>query len=153
MVTYLNENQGNVQCHRVGDILHWLLVILLLFITTWSRLVVLIVDVSQINWLSCQIFGMSKQALGFVRDGKISHPGWKFSKKCNFLTTLPLENGLVQDLLCLKNLWRTKFVVTFDGFHGSESLSVDFMIKKNVVLQMGEMLTLNWSHSWVLGGC
>ena len=40
-------------------------------LTAMFCLVLLIVNVSQINWLSCQIFGISKQALDFVRDGKI----------------------------------------------------------------------------------
>ena len=136
------------------DILRWLLVILLLFIiilTTWSCLVVLIANVSQINWLSCQILGISKQALDFVRDGKSLRPRWKFSNQNIFLTTPPLENGLVQDLLRLKSLWRNKFLITFDEFHGSESLSVYFMIKYILcVLRTDEMLTLNWSHSKLL---
>ena len=98
---------------------------------TWSCLVLLIANVSQIDWLCFQIFGISKQALDFVRDGTILRPIWKFSKTCNFLTTIiPLEIwfGPLQDLLHLGNLWRTKFLATFDGFHGSESLWVDFMI-------------------------
>ena len=40
----------------------------------------------------------------------------------------PLENGLFQEILHLGNIWRTKFLVTFDSFHGRESISVDFMI-------------------------
>ena len=99
-------------------------------LTTWSCLVLLIVIVSQINWLYCHIFGIAKQALDFVRDEKSLCPRWKFSKKINtFVTTPPLENSLVHGLLCLGNLWRTKFLVTFDGFYHSESLSVDLMIK------------------------
>ena len=43
-------------------------------LTTRFYLVFLIVNVRQINRLSCQIFGISKQALEFVRDGKILHP-------------------------------------------------------------------------------
>ena len=39
---------------------------------------------SKINWLSCQILGISKQ--DFIRHGKISHPQWKFSSKFHFLT-------------------------------------------------------------------
>ena len=46
-----------------------------------------------------------------------------------FWQQAPLENGLVQEILHLGNIWRTKFLVTFDGFHGRESISVDFMIK------------------------
>ena len=92
--------------------------------------ILLIVNVSQLNWLSCQIFGISKQALDFVRDGEILRPRWKFGekKKCHFLTTPPLENGLVQEILHLGNLWRTKVLVTFDSFHGRERIPVDFMI-------------------------
>ena len=130
LVTYLNENQWNDQCHRVG---YFALTSRYSFaihiLTTWSCLVVLIANVSQINWLACQILGISKQALDFVRDGKSLRPRWKFSNQNIFLTTPSLENGLVQDLLRLKSLWRNKFLITFDEFHGSESLSVYFMIK------------------------
>ena len=58
------------------DILHLLLVILfaICILTTRSSQVLLIVNVSQKNWLSCQIFGISKQALDFVRDANIFHP-------------------------------------------------------------------------------
>ena len=84
MVTYLNENQWNVQCHRLGDryfalTSHYSISIYIL--TTRFSLVLLIVNVSQINWLSCQIFGISKQALDFVRDWKILHPRWKFWRR------------------------------------------------------------------------
>ena len=51
-------------------------------LTTRFCLVLLIVNVSQINWLSCQIFGISKQALDFV---KFCIPDENFEKKCNFL--------------------------------------------------------------------
>ena len=91
-------------------------------------LVLLIANVSQINWLSCQMFGISMQARDFVRDGEILSPRCKFWKKCHFLTTPPLENGLVQEILHLGNLWRTTFLVTLDSNHG-RSISVDFMIK------------------------
>ena len=33
-----------------------------------------ILHVSQITWLSCQIFGISNQAVDFVRDEKILRP-------------------------------------------------------------------------------
>ena len=154
MVTYLNENQWNVHWHRVGDIYFALTSrysIGIYILTTRFCLVLLIVNDSQINGLSCQIFGISKQAQDFERDGKILHPRWKkfWREKCHFLTTPPLENGLVQEILHLGNLRRTKFLVTFDGFHGSESISVDFMIKYILCLQRtDEMLTLNWSHSY-----
>ena len=88
-------------------------------------IVVLIVNVGQINWLSCQVFGISKQDL---KMGIFRVPDENFAQKCHFWTTSRLENGLVQYLLRLKNLCRTKSIVTFDGFHGSESLSIDFMI-------------------------
>ena len=66
MVTYINENQWTVQCHRVGDkyfamTSHYSIAIYIL--TTRVCLVILIVDVIQINWLSCQMFGISLQAL------------------------------------------------------------------------------------------
>ena len=99
-------------------------------LTTIFCLVLVIVNDSQINWHYCQIFGISKQALDFVRDGKNLWPRWKLvEKKCHFLTTPPLENGLVQEILHLGNTWRTKFLVNFDSFYGRESISVDFMIK------------------------
>ena len=133
MVTYLNENQWNVQCHRVGDkyfalTSHYSIAIYIL--TTRFCLVLLIVNVSQMNWLSCQMFGISMQALDFVRDGENFVSQMKIlKKKCHFLTTTRLENGLVQEILHLGNLWITKFLVTLDSFHGRESISVDFMIK------------------------
>ena len=58
----------------------------------------------KINWLSCQVFEISKQALDLVRDGKFRPSNENLVKKCNFLTTPLLENGLVQDLLRLTNL-------------------------------------------------
>ena len=133
MVTYLNENQWNVQCHRVGDryfalTSHYSIAIYIL--TTRFCLVLLIVNLSQIDCLSCHMFGISMQALDFVRDGEILRPRWKFLKKSViFFTTPPLENGLVQEVLHLGNLWRTKFLVTLDSFHGRERISVDVMIK------------------------
>ena len=45
--------------------------IVIYILTTRFCLVLLIVNFSQINWLSCQICGISKQALYFERDGKI----------------------------------------------------------------------------------
>ena len=54
---------------------------------TWSCLfyiVPLMVNFSQINWLSCQISGISKQALDFVRDGKVSRPRWNLAKSVTF---------------------------------------------------------------------
>ena len=77
MVTYLNENQWTVPSHRVGDRYFALTSrysIAIYILTTRFCLVLLIVNVSQINWLSCQLFGISKQALDFVRNGKILHP-------------------------------------------------------------------------------
>ena len=111
MVIHLHENNFALTS-RYSFAIH--------ILTPWSCLVLLIVNVSQINWLSCQIFGISKQAQHFVRDGKTACPRWKVSEKCNLFNTPPHENGLVQDLLRL---------VTIDGFHGSVSLLVDFMIK------------------------
>ena len=75
-------------------------------LTTRFCLVLLIVNVSQMNWFSCQILGISKQALYFVRDGKIKFcvPDEHFEKKCHFLTTPPLENGLVQQIMLIGNL-------------------------------------------------
>ena len=57
-------------------------------------------------------------------DGKISR-----YKKVSFFDNTPTLKwcALVQDLL--GNLLRTKLLVTFGGFHGSESLLVDFMRK------------------------
>ena len=77
MVTYLNENQLNVPRQRVGD--RYLALtssysIAIYILTTRFCLVILIVNVSQINWLSCQIFGISKQTVDFVRDGKLCVP-------------------------------------------------------------------------------
>ena len=68
--------------------------------------VLLIVNVSQIIWLSGQIFGISKPALDFVRDGYDGYfaSQMKMLKKCNFLTTPPLEKSLVQEILHLGNL-------------------------------------------------
>ena len=69
-----------MQCHRVGDRYFALTsryYIAIYILTTRFCLVLLIVNVSQINWLSCQIFGISKQALDFVRDGKMLRPRWK----------------------------------------------------------------------------
>ena len=146
MVTYLNENQWNVQCHRMGDRYFALTSrysIAIYILTTRFCLVLLIVNVSQINWISCQIFRISKQALDFVRDGEILRPRWKIWKKCQFLTTPPLENGLVQEILHLGNLWRTKFLVTSDSFHGRESISVYFMIK--YILCNGQTKCEHWT--------
>ena len=78
--------------------------------------------------------------------GKFYVPDKITEKSVIFLKTL-LENGLVQEILHLGNLWRTKFLVTFDGFDGRESLSVDFMIKYILCNGTDEMLTLNWSRS------
>ena len=75
--------------------------------------------------------------------GKFCIPDENFEKRVIFKTP-PLENGLI---LHLGNLWRTKFLVTLDSFHGRESISVDFMIKYNLCKQTDEMLPLNWSHS------
>ena len=93
MVTYLNENQWNVHYHKVGD-RYFVLTSRYSFafhiLTTWSCLELLIVNViSQINWHSCQkvLFGISKQALDFVEDGKIPRPIWIFSKKCLLYNT------------------------------------------------------------------
>ena len=65
MVTYLNENQWNVQCHRVGD-RYFALTSCYSFaihiLTTWSYRVILIVHVSQIDWLCCQIIIWNFQA-------------------------------------------------------------------------------------------
>ena len=74
---HLQSNKANKSCS------------IILFYGHWS---LLIVNVSQINWLSCQIFGISKQALDF----------------CHFLTTPLLENSLVQEVLRLEipsNSW------------------------------------------------
>ena len=92
MVTYLNENQWNVQCHRVGD--RYVDTSALFYCYLYLKnnifvLVLLIVNVSQIYWLSCQIFGISKQALDFVRDGKILLPRWTFWQKCNLFDNTP----------------------------------------------------------------
>ena len=55
-------------------------------------------NVSQIN--AAFSFAISKQALDFVRDGEIFASQMKISsKKCTFLTTSLLENGLVQEIL------------------------------------------------------
>ena len=106
MAGYLNEKQCNVQCHRVGDHRYFALTsryfIAIYILTTRCCLVLLIVNVSQINWLSFQIFGISKQALDFVRDGKFFVSQMK--QKCNFLTTPPLEKGLVKEIIHLGNL-------------------------------------------------
>ena len=132
MVTYLNENEWNIQCHRVGDRYFALISrysIAIYILTTRFCLVHLIVNDSQINWLSCQILAFqSKLYIDFCKRWEFLRPRCKFWQKCHFLTTPPLENGLVQEILHLGNLWRTKFPVTFDGFHGRESISVDFMI-------------------------
>ena len=53
----------------------------------------------------------------------------KVLKKSVIFLLYPFENGLVQEILQLGNLWRTKFLVTCDSFHGKESISVDFMTK------------------------
>ena len=59
-----------------------------IIITTRFSLVLLIVNTcnSQIYWLSCQIFGISKQALEFVRDlmGKFCIPDENFEKSVLF---------------------------------------------------------------------
>ena len=66
-----------MQCHRVEDkylALTSRYSIAIYILTRIFCLVLLIVNVSQVNWLSCQIFGISKQALDFVRDGKMLRP-------------------------------------------------------------------------------
>ena len=91
-------------------------------LTTRCCLVLLIVNVSQINWLSCQIFGISKQALYFVRDGKILRPRWKLKAKVYlFFYNTPSRKwfGPTKNLH-LGYLWRTKFLVTFEIFHGKK---------------------------------
>ena len=62
--------------HRVGDRYFALTSCysIAIYILTRFCLVLLIVNVSQINWLSCQTFGISKQVLDFVRDGEILRP-------------------------------------------------------------------------------
>ena len=84
-----NENQWNVQCHRVGD-----RYFVLNSHYSFACLVLSIVSVSQkINWLSCQIFRISKCSSSRFRkrwENFVSQI-WKFSKKNNFLTTPPLE--------------------------------------------------------------
>ena len=61
--------------------------------------------------------------------GKFCVPDENFEeKKSLFLHNIPSWNCLVQEIMCLGNLSRTQFLVTFDRFHGNESLSVDFMI-------------------------
>ena len=51
--------------------------------------------------------------------GKCCIPDEHFEKKTNFLTTPPLENGL-------EIFEKPNCLVTVDGFHGRESISVDF---------------------------
>ena len=43
-------------------------------------------------------------------------------RKVLFLTTPPLKNGLVQKVMHIDNLWRIKFLVNVDVFHGSERI-------------------------------
>ena len=102
MVTYLNENQWNVQCHRVGDRYFALTsrYSIAIYILTIFCAVLLIVNVSQINRLSCQIFGISKQALDFVRDGKFCIPDEKFEEK---------KNAIFWQHPFLKTVWSKKF--------------------------------------------
>ena len=51
-------------------------------------------------------------------------------KKVSFFDNTPSWKLFRSKQLCtLEIIWRTKFLVTFDGFHGRESISVDFMIK------------------------
>ena len=68
---YLLKWESNVQCHIVGDRYFALTSRYFIAISLQQdiAIVLLIVHVSQVNWLSCQIFEMAKQALDFVRDG------------------------------------------------------------------------------------
>ena len=70
----------SAQCHRVGDryFAFTSRYSIAIYILTRFCLVLLIENVSQINRLSCHIFGILKQALDFVRDGKILRPRWEF---------------------------------------------------------------------------
>ena len=76
---------------------------LLDFDSNISCLVLLIVNVSQIYWLSCQIFGISKQALDFVRDGKNVVSQMKILKKVSFFDNIPLLK-MVQEVQHFGNL-------------------------------------------------
>ena len=61
--------------------------------------ILLIVNVSQMDWRCCQILGMSKQALNFVRDGKTLCFQMKIQRKLSFFLTRPL----------LKMVWSKTF--------------------------------------------
>ena len=54
--------------------------------------------------------------------GKFCIPDDFFFLKCQFFDNTPLEIGLVQEILHVGNLWRTKFLVTLDSVHGRESI-------------------------------
>ena len=68
---------------------------------------------------------------------KFCVPDENLAKRFFFYTTPPLENGVVQDLLCLQILWRTKFLVTFDGFYGSTIKSFSWLYDKIYILCHG----------------
>ena len=119
---------------------------LFMFKTTWSCLTFLFANVSQINWLPCQISGISNQALDFVRNVQFRITDENFPKRFIFYKNLT-KNGLAQELLHLKNLWKTKFLITFDDFHGRErKLSIIFRIKYLQVSWTDKLLTLYWSQ-------
>ena len=108
---------------RSGDFLCWLLITHLLFTSKqhWYCLKLLLAKCLSDNLASLSDiqFGISKQALDFVRDVKFSWHKWKLCPKL-FLTTPRLKNGLVQERSHLGNMWRTESQVTFDVFHDSE---------------------------------
>ena len=75
MVTYLNKNQWNLQCHNFSLFFCYSNLNNMILSSTFN------LNVSQMNWLSCQIFTISKQALDFASQ---------ISKKCTFFWQHPL---------------------------------------------------------------
>ena len=76
-----------------------------------------------------RLIGLLVRCLEFNASSRFCKRWENFASQMKILKTPPLENGLVQEILHLGNLWRTKFLVTLDSFHGRESISVDSMIK------------------------
>ena len=110
---FKNKNEQNIQCHRVASCYSFAIHIL----TTWSCLVLLIVNLSQVNLAFLSDIWNFKTSSWFCKTWENFTSQIKILPKSVIVWQHPLLKMVQSKTFCgLGNPWRTKLQVTFDVF-------------------------------------